>query len=87
MCEKPHNTAVLRDFSPPQVRPVEVSQAKRTRELPQLGEPQRLDEDVGVFPIHWNVLKLDFTEEDTLAEKLVVHLNVLSLGVEDEVLS
>ena len=30
--------------------------------------------------------KFDFTREDTLANKMVVHFNVLSSGVEDGVL-
>ena len=30
--------------------------------------------------------KFEFTREDVLADKMVVHLNVLSLGVEDGVL-
>ena len=74
---------LLRDFSSPQVWYVEVSEAKSTRELPQLVESKGLGEDVGVLPIRRNILKFNFTREDTLADKVVVHLNVLSLGVED----
>ena len=48
--------------------------------------PNNLGEDVGVLPIRRNILKFDFTREDTLADKVVVHLNVLSSGVEDGVL-
>ena len=77
---------VLRDFSPPQVRHIEAPQTKRTRELPQLVQTKGLGENVGVLPIHPNILKFDFTREDTLADKVVVHLNVLSPGLEDGVL-
>ena len=77
---------VIRDFSPLQVRHIEVSQSKRTRELPQLVETKKLGEAVGVLPIRRDILKFDFTGEDTLADKVVVHLNVLSPGVEDGVL-
>ena len=73
-------------FSPPQVRHVEVPQTKHTRELPQLVETKGLGEDVGVLPIRRNIRKFNFTGEDTLVDKVLVHLNVLSLGVEDEVL-
>ena len=48
--------------------------------------PNNLGEDVVVLPIRRNILKFDFTREDTLADKFVVHLNVLSSGVEDGVL-
>ena len=74
------------DISPPQVWNVEVTQVKRTRELPQLVQTNRLGEDVGSLPIRQNILKFDFTGEDTLTHKMVVDLNVLSLGVEYRVL-
>ena len=74
------------EFSPPQVRHVEVTQPKRTRELPQLVETKGLGEDVGVLPIRGNILKFNFTGEDTLADKMVVDLNVLSPCVDDRVL-
>ena len=38
---------------------------------------------VGILLIRQNILKFDFTEEDTLADKVVVHLSVLSPGMED----
>ena len=72
--------------SPPEVRHVEVLQPKRTSELRQLVETKGLGEDVVVLAIHWNIRKLNFTTEDRLVEKVVKHLNVLSLGVEDGVL-
>ena len=74
------------EFSSPQVHHVEVPQPKRTRELLQLLSTKGLGEDVGVLPIRRNILKFDFTREDTLAEKVVVHLNVLGPSVEDGVL-
>ena len=52
-------SVVLRDFSPPQVRYVEVAQANRTRELPQLVKTNRLGEDVGVLPIRRNIRKFN----------------------------
>ena len=48
--------------------------------------PEGLGEDVGVFPSRRNILKFDFTGEDTLTDKMLVHLNVLSPGVEYGVL-
>ena len=63
-----------------------MSQSKCTRELPQLVETKGLGQDVDVLPIRRNILKFDFTGKDTLADKMVEHLNVLSPGVEDEVL-
>ena len=69
--------------APPLVQHIEKPQTKRTRELPQLVETKGFGEDVDVFPIRRNIRKFDFTREDTLADKMVVHLNVLSPGVED----
>ena len=63
-----------------------MPQYKRTRKLPQPFETKGLGEDVSVLPIRRNILKYEFTGEDTLAEKVVVHLNVLSPDVEDGVL-
>ena len=40
---------VFRDFSPPQVRNVYVTQPERTRELPQLVQTKGLGEDVGTY--------------------------------------
>ena len=74
---------ISRDFSPPQVRYVEVPQPKCTQDLPQLVETKGLGEDVSVLSIRRNILKFDFTGEDALADKVEMHLNVLSLGVED----
>ena len=65
---------------------MKVSQPKHTRELPQLVKTKGLGEDVDVLPIHRNILKLDFTREDTLMDKVIVHLNVLSSGVNKGVL-
>ena len=65
---------------------LEVTQPKRTRELPQHVKSKGLGEDVGVLSIRQNILKFDFTREDTLTDKVIVHLNVLSPGVEDGVL-
>ena len=39
-----------------------------------------------VLPIRRNIHKFNFTREDTLADKVVVHLNVLSPGMEYRVL-
>ena len=70
-------------FSPPQVRHVEVPQTKRTRELRQPVETKGFGEDVGSVSICTNINEFDFTREDTIVDKMVVHLNVLSLRVED----
>ena len=51
-----------------------------------LVETKGLGEDVGVLSIHRNIRKFNFTGEDKLADKVVVHLNVLISGVEDGVL-
>ena len=45
-----------------------------------------VSEDVGVLPIRRNIRKFNFTGEDMLVDKVIVHLNVLSPGVEDRVL-
>ena len=54
--------------------------------LPHVIFHKGLNEDVGILPICQNILKFDFTREDTLPDKILVHLNVLSPGVEDGVL-
>ena len=77
---------VSRDSSPPQVWHIEVTQPKHTRELPQLVQTKGLGEDIGILPICRNILKFNFTRDETLMDKVVVHLNVLSTGVEDGVL-
>ena len=79
-------SVVFQNFSPPHVRHVEVSQPKRTRELPQLVETKGLGEDVGVLPIRRNISMFNFTGEDKIVDKVVVHLNVLGPGMEDGVL-
>ena len=61
-------------------------QPKRTRELPQLVQTKGLGEDVGILPIHRDILEFDFNREDVLMEKMVVHLNVLGPCMEDGVL-
>ena len=38
------------------------------------------------MPICQNIYEFEFTGKDTLADKVVVHLNVLGPCVEDEVL-
>ena len=73
-------------FSPPQVLHVEMPQTKCTRELSQLVETKGLGEDFGRLSIRGNIHEFHFTREDTLADKMIVHLYVLSLGMEDEVL-
>ena len=60
------------EFSLPEVRHVEMSQPKRTRELSQLVETKGLGEDVGVLLIRQIILKFDFTKEDTLEDKVDV---------------
>mgnify|MGYP007130558494 CR=1 FL=1 len=54
--------------------------------MPQLVEAKGLGEDVDVLPIRRNIRKFNFTRKDTLADRVVVHLNVLSQGMEDGVL-
>ena len=54
--------------------------------MSQLVETKGLGEDVGDLLICQNIRKFDFTREDTLADKMVVHLNVLSPGVEAGIL-
>ena len=61
----------LFDLFSPSSSHVEVPQPKRTQELPQLVETKGLGEDVGIPPIRQNILKFDFTGEDTLADKVV----------------
>ena len=51
----------------------------------QLVCSKRLGEDIGSLPIRRNILKFDFTREDTHTNKMIVHLNVLSPGMEYEV--
>ena len=63
-----------------------MTQPKRTLELPQLVQTKRFGEDVGSLSIRQNILKFDFTREDTLTNKVIVHLNVLSPCVEYRVL-
>ena len=38
------------------------------------------------MPIYRNVQKFDFTGKDSLADQMIMHLNVLCQGVEDGVL-
>ena len=52
----------------------------------QLVETKGLGEDVGVLPIHRNILKFDFTRKDTLTDKVIMHLNVLGPCVENGIL-
>ena len=57
-----------------------------TQELPQLVQAEGLGENVDSLLIRRNIHKFDFTGKDTLTDEVVVHLDVLGLGVEDEVL-
>ena len=41
-------------------------------------------EDIGYFPIRRNIHKFHFTGEDSLTDKMIVHLNVLGSGIKDE---
>ena len=51
--------------------------------MSQLVQTKGLGEDVGSLSIRRNILKFDFTREDTLTDKMVVHLNVLSPCLEN----
>ena len=53
--------------------------------MPQLVQTKALGEDVGSLSIRRNVLKFDFTRNDTLTDEMILHLNVLGLCVEDKV--
>ena len=63
-----------------------MTQPERTRELPQLVQTKGLGEDVGSLSVRRNILKFDFTRNDTLTDKMLLHLNVLGPCVENEVL-
>ena len=76
---------ILFSPSPPQVQHVEVLQTKCTREFPQLVQAKGFGKDMGSLPIHRNINQFDFIRKDTLADKMLVHLNVLGPGVEDMV--
>ena len=54
--------------------------------MPQLVQTKGLGEDVGSQLTHRDILKFNFTRKDTLTNKMVVHLNVFSPGVENGVL-
>ena len=71
---------------PPQVRCVEVTHPKLTREMSQLIKTKGFGENISNLPISRNMHQFDFTSEDTLTDKMIVHLNVLGPGVEDRVL-
>ena len=64
---------VFSDISPAQVLHVEVTQPKRTRDLLQLVQTKGLGENVSILLIRWNIVKFDFTVEDRLTDKMVVH--------------
>ena len=70
---------------PPQVRHVEMLRPKRIREVPHLVQAKGFGEDIGSLPIRQNIYEFDFTEKDTLADKVVVYLNVLGPGMQDRV--
>ena len=63
---------------------VEMLQPKRSRELMQLVYAKGFGEEIDSLPIRWNIYKFHFTGKDTLVEKMIVRLNVLGTGVEDE---
>ena len=63
-----------------------MTQPERTREFPQLVQTKGLGEDVGNLSIRRNIQKFDFTRKDTLSDKMIVHLNVLGLCMENGVL-
>ena len=52
----------------------------------QLVQAKRFGEDIDDMPICWNIHKFDFTRENSLAEKVIMYVNVLHSGVEDGVL-
>ena len=61
-------------------------QDKRARKLLSLVEAKGFGEDISSLPIRRNIDQFDFIGKDTLADKVVVHLNVLGSGMEDGVL-
>ena len=58
-------------------------QDKRARKLLSLVEAKGFGEDISSLPIRRNIDQFDFIGKDTLADKVVVHLNVLGSGMED----
>ena len=70
----------------PQLWHVEVLQAKVTRKMPQIVGTEGFGEDIGSLTICQKISKFHLTKNDSLSEKMVVHLNVLFPGVEDGVL-
>ena len=73
-------------MSPPQIWHVEVLQAKHTRKLPQLVQAKGFGENIGILPIRQNIHQFDFIGKGLLADKIIVHLNMLGPGVDDGVL-
>jgi hypothetical protein len=53
--------------------------------VPQLVQTKRLGEDVGNLPIRRNISQFDFTGEDSLLDKMIVHFDVLSPCVKNRV--
>ena len=51
-----------------------------------MSKPRGLVKMLGSFPIRQNIYQFDFTGKDTLADKMVVHIDVLGPGVDDGVL-
>ena len=54
--------------------------------MPKLVKTKGFGENIGNLPISRNMHQFDFTSEDTLTDKTIMHLNVLSPGVEYGVL-
>ena len=61
-------------------------QSKHFRKLMQLVEVDRLGEDVGHLLISLNESPFNFTIEDTLAHKMIMHMYVLCASMEARVL-
>ena len=58
---------------------------KNLGEMLQLVQSERLGEDVGDLPISSNISKFDFTAQDPLTHKVIMHLDVLSASMEHKV--
>ena len=79
------NTSFLSN-SPPQVWHVEMLYTKHLGKVIQLVRSERLGEDVGNLPIRLNILKFNFTAQNLLMHKVIVHFYVLCLSMEYGVL-
>ena len=56
------------------------------RKMLQLVRSKRLGEEVRNLPIGSNILKFNFTAQDLLAHRVIMHLNVLCGSMEYRVL-